>query len=170
MKIRLTLIALLLFLLANLPIGHVSARLTSSTQDPAADTVRTTARRNIGSFFTKLRTKKEVTIAYFGGSATAGSGSGESAKTSYRTLVTEWLRSRNTQAQIKEINAAVDGTGSLYGAMRARRDGIAHKPDLVFIECAREDAGETESAVKRAVEGIARQILTVSHPPEIVFL
>ena len=170
MKIRLTLIALLLCLLANLPIGHVSARLSSSSQDPAADSVRTSARRNIGSFFTKLRMKKEVTIAYFGGSATAGSGAGDSSKTSYRMLVTEWLRSRNTQAQIKEINAAVDGTGSLYGAMRARRDVIAHKPDLVFIEFASDDAGEKESAVKRAVEGIVRQFLTVSQPPEIVFL
>jgi lysophospholipase L1-like esterase len=168
MKIRLTLIALLLFLLANLPSGHVSARFSSSSQDPAADSVRTPARRNIGSFFTKLRTKKEVTIAYFGGSATAGAG--DTAKTSYRILVTEWLRSRNTQAQIKEINAAVDGTGALYGAMRARRDVIAHKPDLVFIEFASDDAGEKESAVKRAVEGIVRQFLTVSQPPEIVFL
>jgi lysophospholipase L1-like esterase len=170
MKIRLTLIALLLCLLANLPIGHVSARFSSLRQDPAADTLRTSTRRNIGSFYTKLRTKKEVTIAYFGGSATAGAGSSEAAKTSYRTLVTEWLRSRNTQAQIKEINAAVDGTGSLYGAMRARRDVIAHKPDLVFIEFASDDAGEKESTVKRAVEGIVRQFLTVSQPPEIVFL
>ncbi len=69
-----------------------------------------------------------------------------------------------------EINAAVANTGSLYASIRARRDVIAHKPDLIFIEFAVYDSLEKEDVAKRAMEGIVRQLLTVSQPPEIIFL
>lgn len=128
------------------------------------------SRRNIGAFFEKLRAGKPVTIAYLGGSLTAGAGSSDAAKTSYRSLVTQWVRSRAPQSKITEINAAVEGTGSTYGAIRVRRDVIAHKPDLVFIEFAGHDACDSEEVVKKAVEGVIRQLLSVPQPPEIVLL
>lgn len=153
------------------PSGHAVVRSGSNADQKPPDTVRPMmARRNIGNFFAKLRAGKAVTVAWFGGSITAGAGASDPAKTSYRALVTEWLRSQNPKAKVQEINAAVGGTGSLYGSMRARRDIIAHKPDLVFIEFAVNDAGEREDVVKRSVEGILRQFLTVPQPPEIVFL
>src|SRR5438128_9003460 len=93
-------------------------------------------RRNIGVFFDKLRAGKPVTVAYLGGSITSGAGASDLAKTSYRALVTQWLRNRYPPARINEINAAVGGTGSIYGSLRVRRDVIAYKPDLVFIEFA----------------------------------
>jgi len=151
-KTRTALTALLItFLLSNL-----------STGQPA--------RRNLGAFFEKLRAGKPVTVAYLGGSITAGAGSSDPAKTSYRALVTQWLRNRYPQAQVNEINAAVGGTGSVYGAIRVRRDIIAHKPDLVFIEFAAGDAGGPEDAVKKSLEGIIRQLLIVPQPPEIVLV
>lgn len=133
-------------------------------------TTRTAARRNIGRVLEKLRAGKQVTVAYLGGSTTAGLGSSDPSRTSYRALVTEWMRQRYSRSTINEINAAVGGTGSLYGSMRARRDVIAHKPDLVFIEFAAYDANEREDVVRRAMEGIVRQLLTVSQPPEVVLL
>lgn len=123
-------------------------------------------RRNIGNFFTKLSEGREATICYIGGSLTAA----ESGRNSYRPQVTYWLRKNYPKNQIGEINAGVAGTGSLYGAMRARRDCIAFKPDLVFIEFASEDSGEDESAVKKAIEGLIRQLLIVPQPPEIILL
>lgn len=130
----------------------------------------TLPRRNIGAFFGKLRAGKAITIAYLGGSITAGAGAGNPEKSSYRALVTEWLRKNHPRNEISEINAAVSGSGSLYGALRARRDLIAYKPDLVFVEFAVSDAGDDEMAVKKAVEGLIRQLLIVPQPPEIVML
>jgi acyl-CoA thioesterase-1 len=127
-------------------------------------------RRNLGAVFEKLRAGKPVTIAYLGGSTSAGAGASDAAKTSCRALVTEWLRQRYPQAQITELNAAVGGTGSVYGSIRVRRDVIAHKPDLVFIELASDDARDAEEAVKKSLEGIIRQFLSVPQPPEIVLV
>jgi hypothetical protein len=54
--------------------------------------------------------------------------------------------------------------------MRARRDVIAHKPDLVLIDFAANDASDPEDAVKKSLEGMARQLLGVPQPPEIILL
>ncbi len=127
-------------------------------------------RRNIGRFFDKLRAGRSVTVAYLGGSTAAGMGANQAKKSSYGALVTAWLRARYPQAQIHELNAAISGTGSLYGAIRLRRDVIAHKPDLVFIDLALDDASEKETAVTISFEGIIRQLLTTTQPPEIVLI
>ncbi len=127
-------------------------------------------RRNIGVFFEKLRAGKAVTLAYLGGSITAGAGAGTPEKSSYRALITDWLRKKYPRSDINEINAAVSGTGSLYGALRARRDVIAYKPDLIFVEFAASDINEDEAAVKKAIEGLLRQLLIVPQPPEVVML
>lgn len=157
-------LALLLSALFSWPIDFGDQRTSAGEQQAtSAD-----SRRNIGRFFAKLRAGKEVTIAYFGG--TISSGAGDGTKGTYRTLITDHLRKRYPQAKIREINASVPNTGSLYGSMRARRDVIAHKPDLVFIEFAVDDASEKEHVVKRAIEGVIRQFLTVSQPPELVLL
>ncbi|MCI0661759.1 MAG: GDSL-type esterase/lipase family protein, partial [Acidobacteria bacterium] len=128
------------------------------------------ARRNIGVFFDKLRSGKAITVAYLGGSQTAGIGASNPERTSYRVLVTEWLRKKYPKSQLTEINAAVGGTGSLYGALRARRDVIAFKPDLVLIDFAINDANEDEGSAKKAIEGLLRQLLIVPQPPEILLL
>lgn len=127
-------------------------------------------RRNVGNFFTKLRGSRAITIAYIGGSITAGSGAGNPEKTSYRALVTDWLRRTWPQSEITELNAGIVNTGSLYGALRARRDCIAFKPDLVFVEFAVDDVNDEETPIKKAVEGLIRQLLIVPQPPEVIML
>ncbi|MEO6725688.1 MAG: GDSL-type esterase/lipase family protein [Blastocatellia bacterium] len=128
------------------------------------------SRRNIGRFFGKLRAGRPVTIAYIGGAVTSGLGASNSEKASCRALVTAWLRQRFPKVEITEINAALPTTGSLYGTMRARRDVIAQKPDLVFVEFAANDANDDEAPVKKAIEGLLRQLLIVPQPPEVVML
>ena len=127
-------------------------------------------RRNLAAFFDKLRAGKPVTVAYFGGSVTAGTGASDANKTAYRALVTQWLRSHYPQAQITELNAGISGTSSVYASIRARRDVIAHKPDLVFFEFALNDANDTEDVVKKSLEGVVRQFLNGPRPPEMVML
>ena len=128
------------------------------------------ARRNIGSFFDKLRAGKQVTVAYIGGAVTQGAGASDANKTSYRALVNSWLRSRFPNSKINELNSAIGGTTSLYAAIRVRREVVEYKPDLVFLEFAASDANETEDSVKKSIEGIVRQLLAVSQPPEIVMV
>jgi hypothetical protein len=131
-------------------------------------------RRNIGAFFDKLRAGAPVTIAYMGGAITAGAGASAPEKTSFRALVTDWIRKHYPRSEITELNAAINNTGasggSLYGALRARRDLIAYKPDIVFVEFAVNDTNENEIPVKKGVEGLLRQLLVVSQPPEVVML
>jgi sialidase-1 len=137
----------------------------ADSQTPSA-----TPRRSIAPFFDKLRAGRAVTVAWLGGSITAGAGATDPARTSYRALVTQWLRDRFPLSTINEINAAVGGTGSAYAAMRVRRDVIAHKPDLVFIEFAINDWNETEKSVRESLEGVVRQLLLQPQPPEVVLL
>jgi len=142
--------------------------ITTDTQQISSSTAKT--RRNIGRFFDKLRAGRPVTVAYIGGSITAGLGASNIEKTSYRALTTAWLRQRFPKVEIAELNAALPATGSLYGTMRARRDVIAQKPDLVFVEFAASDANDEEAMVKKAVEGLLRQLLVVPQPPEVVMV
>jgi lysophospholipase L1-like esterase len=131
-------------------------------------------RRSIGAFFDKLSVGAPVTIAYMGGAITAGAGASAPEKTSFRALVTEWFRKHYPKSEITELNAAINNTGvsggSIYGALRARRDVIAYKPDLVFIEFAVNDTNENEIPAKKGIEGLLRQLLVVSQPPEVVML
>src|SRR5262245_9179798 len=135
------------------------------TGTPALPGVAQKTRRTIGAFFDKLRAGAPVTIAYMGGPITAGAGASAPEKTSFRALVTEWLRKHYPKSEITELNAAINNTGvsggSLYGALRARRDVIAYKPDLIFVEFAVNDTNENEIPVKKAIEGLLRQLLVV---------
>lgn len=143
-------------------------------ETPALPGAEQKTRRTVGSFFDKLRAGAPVTIAYMGGPITAGAGASAPEKTSFRALVTEWLRKHYPKSEIIELNAAINNTGvsggSLYGALRARRDVIAYKPDLIFVEFAVNDTNENETTAKKAIEGLLRQLLVVAQPPEVVML
>lgn len=131
------------------------------------------SRRNIGIFFDKLRAGKTVTVAFMGGAEMNGVGAGNPEKHSYRALICEYLRKKFPRAKIIEINASVPNTGTLYAAMRARRDVLAFKPDLVFLDFTVADVidlNSEESSVRKGVEGLVRQLLIVPQPPEVVML
>ncbi len=146
----------------------------SAAASPGSISAGQQARRNIGVLFEKLRAGAPVTIAYLGGSITAGAGASNPEKSSYRALVTDWLRKNYPKSEITELNAAINSSGasggSLYGALRARRDVIAFKPDLVFVEFAVNDTNEDEASAKKAIEGLLRQLLVVAQPPEVVMI
>lgn len=142
----------------KLTIANTSTYSTSSVTKP---------RRNIGRALGKLQRGGPVTVAYLGGAATLGNGA---SNTSYRALVTNWLRQRFPKAEISEINAGLAATGSLYGAMRVRRDVLAQKADLVFVEFAASEGNDEEQPVKKAIEGLLRQFLIVPSPPEVVMI
>lgn len=103
-----------------------------------------------------------VAIAYFGGSITEQNG--------WRIQSAELLKKLYPKAAIRSINAAIGGTGSDLGAFRLAHDVLRHKPDLVFIEFAVNDAGAKDDRVRKAVEGIVRQIRKALPDSDICFV
>lgn len=154
----------------NQPQNPQDRKLSLDNTSSYATSSAARTRRNIGRVMDKLRRGGPVTVAYIGGSIALGSGIGNAEKNSYRALVTNWLRQRFPKAEISEINAGLPTTGSLYGAMRIRRDVLAQKADLVFVEFAANEGNDEEQPVKKAIEGLLRQFLIVPSPPEVVMI
>ena len=66
-------ILLLCFFFFSAPECHRQSNVAARGQNPGTAMAQTAARRNIARFFAKLNAGKPVTVAYFGGSITAGS-------------------------------------------------------------------------------------------------
>lgn len=117
------------------------------------------ARDGLPNFFAKLRGGEEVRVAYLGGSITEANG--------WRPKTFAWFQAQYPQAKLVEINAAISGTGSDYGACRVQGDVLSKKPDLVFLECRVNGGGGYE---KKSVEGIVRQIWKHNPRTDICFV
>lgn len=77
---------------------------------------------------------EEITIAYLGGSITAGSSASPQAEKCYANLSTEWWRNTFPDAKINYVNAGIGATDSWLGVHRVGTDVLSHDPDLVIIE------------------------------------
>jgi lysophospholipase L1-like esterase len=150
MKTLTILAALALACLRPLP-----APAATPTPDPkAAEELR--ARDGLPNFFARLVAGGPVRIAYLGGSITAAQG--------WRPKTLAWFKAQYPAAEVIEINAAISGTGSDYGACRVAGDVLAKNPDLVFMEHRVNGGGGYEA---RSVEGIVRQIWSRSPRTDI---
>lgn len=112
-----------------------------------------------------LTCKKQLRVAYFGGSITEGGG-----EYGWRALTTAWLRKTWPDACITEIQAAIGGTGSDLGAFRCDCDVIAQQPDLTFIEFAVNDSSTPPELVLRNIEACVRKIMRANPQGEIMFV
>lgn len=90
-------------------------------------------RRGLPNVIQKLENGETVTVVYFGGSNTRSEG--------YRVMTADWLRGQYPKADIRCVNAGIDGTGSDLGCARLERDVLRHQPDLVFVEFVGNDGG-----------------------------
>lgn len=119
------------------------------TQLNAADATEFHVRGGLPNVAAKMAQSAEVRVAFLGGSITAAPG--------WRVYTLENLRRFYPRVQFVEIFAAVSGTGSNYGAMRLERDVLRHQPDLVFVEFAVNDGGQSPAAIEAQMEGIVRR-------------
>ncbi len=118
--------------------------------------------RNLVTFFDKCRAGGPVTVGYIGGSITAQNG--------WRPFTTKWLGEQFKGLQVKEVNAAIGGTGSMLGVFRFGKHVMQYDPDLVFVEFAVNDNGAPDDSVKATMEGIVRQAWGRAKKPDLVFV
>ena len=139
-------VSTLALLLAPLHAAAPAQAGSPSACDPkTAEELR--VRDGLPNFFAKLSAGQPVRIAYLGGSITAANG--------WRPKTLAWFQTQYPNAKVIEINAAISGTGSDYGACRIATDVLAKNPDLVFMEHRVNGGGGYEA---KSVEGIIRQI------------
>lgn len=119
-------------------------------------------RRTLGRVFEKLKAGGDAGIAYFGGSITAAPG--------WRVKTFKWFKDTFPKAAVREIHAAIGGTGSDLGAFRCGQDVIAQRPDLVFVEFNINDGSPANDFRKATMEGIVRKLWSSPTKPEIVFV
>lgn len=151
-----------------------TATTTAASDDTANDTQYAKFRKGLNNTYAKLTKEKELTIAYVGGSITAGA-SATSAKTeSYRALTTAWFKKQFPDATITEINMGIGMAGSKLPAYYVKTELVPQKPDLIFLECAINDYIERNSTpidqVKAQYETIVRQLRTADPTCEFVAL
>ena len=119
-------------------------------------------RQALPNFSQKLTDGGEIKIAYLGGSITKQPG--------WRIHSQKWFREQFPKAKIKEIFAALGGTGSELGVFRYDDDVLRHKPDLVFVEFAVNDGRTSEEIITKAFEGIIHKTWKADPNIDICFV
>ena len=117
-------------------------------------------RKSLKNTYEKLTNDKKLRIVYFGGSVTAGYGSTEPDKYSWRALSGEWFKANFPDADITTINTAIGESGTYLGTYRAQKDVIQQKPDLLFVEYAINDRykGIDQATAAMQYETIIREV------------
>ncbi len=108
----------------------------------------------------RAKAGERITLGFFGGSITQGAGSG--SEKCYAEHVTDALRERFPDCEIKYINAGLGATGSALGAFRVREDILCHKPDIMIVDHSVNDNGDEskkKGSTKQTYEGVIRLAL-----------
>ncbi len=113
---------------------------------------------------------EEITCAYIGGSITEGYHDNltlaEDEK--WAKMSTTYLQEQFPDATFNYVNAGISGTPSVLGNVRLERDVLAYDPDIVFVEFAVNDGGET--IYKNAYESLVRTLLENERDIAVVLL
>ncbi|WP_339733720.1 SGNH/GDSL hydrolase family protein [uncultured Gimesia sp.] len=114
----------------------------------------------------KFETEKTGHVAFLGGSITEMNG--------YRPMVSQFLEKAFPETKFQFTNAGISSTCSNTGAFRTNRDVLSQGPvDLFFVEFAvndDQDAGHSETAAIRGMEGVIAQIRRHNPDADIVMV
>ncbi|MDW7692872.1 hypothetical protein R9C00_10935 [Flammeovirgaceae bacterium SG7u.111] len=105
------------------------------------------SRGGLPYFSYKVQSGKPIKVAFLGGSITL-------AEDGWRSRMMEWLEKEWPLNSFEEVNACLGGTGSDLAVFRLEQDIFPHKPDLIFVEFAVNDAKKSPEKIKKAMEGI----------------
>ncbi len=115
----------------------------------------------------KAKTGEKITIGYIGGSITEGTSAGASlcyAKRSYEYFA----KTFGTGSNVGYVNAGLSGTSSVLGVLRAQRDLLSKKPDVIFIEYSVNDQGSIQ--YQKAFESLTKKCLMQENEPAVIIL
>ena len=104
--------------------------------------VSTNSNARVKDVISKMRSGQDTTIGYIGGSITEGEGAdlnipNGTYKRGWAYYSYEYMANKfGTGNNVKYLNAAISGTGSEIGIVRAKKDLFDHNPDMIFIEFA----------------------------------
>ena len=104
--------------------------------------VSTNSNARVKDVIAKMRSGQETTVGYIGGSITEGEGAdlnipNGTYKRGWAYYSYEYMANKfGTGDNVKYLNAAISGTGSEIGIVRAKKDLFDHNPDMIFIEFA----------------------------------
>lgn len=121
----------------------------------------------LAAFFKKALEGKNLTVGVIGGSITNGTACKNPDKR-YHGILLAWLKTHFPKSEFKLVNAGIGATNSDYGALRAKRDLLSKKPDLVVIEFAVNDGNDRNFA--ESYEGLVRQVLNAPGEPTVLLL
>ena len=118
-------------------------------------------------FLKRAERGEALTLGVLGGSITAGAACSIPEKR-YHGVLLDHLRKRYPKSRFSLVNGGIGATDSIYGAFRAKRDLLSHKPDLVILEFAVNDTDGSQWAA--SYEGTVRQILAQGCPLILLFM
>ncbi|MBR6172806.1 MAG: SGNH/GDSL hydrolase family protein, partial [Eubacterium sp.] len=110
---------------------------------------------------------EEITIAYIGGSITAGSSASPMATACFAALSTDWWKETFPDAKINYVNAGIGATDSWVGVHRVADDVNAKNPDLVVAEFAVNDG---QGWNQETFDSLLRSLLTAPSEPAVIAL
>ena len=124
-------------------------------------------RERLNRFFEKAERGESLTVGVLGGSITQGAACPDPAQR-YHGVLLRYLQQEFPNSKFRLVNAGIGATASDYGALRAQRDLLSARPDLIVLEFGVNDKPTIEYA--RTYEGILRQILTEKEKPALILL
>ncbi len=119
----------------------------------------------LSNFFLRLKQDRKATVAFLGGSITAGNG--------WRNHVEAYFTAHYPGTELTFINAGIPSLGSVPHSFRFQEDVLQKgQIDLLFVEAAVNDLanGTSVTAQRRALEGIVRQALSSQPAMNIVVM
>lgn len=124
----------------------------------------------MANVFDRAAKGEDIKIAYIGGSITEGYSDNITLKTEEKwvDMSTKWLNEQFPESEISYVNAGLSGTPSILGNVRLERDVLSSEPDIVFVEFAVNDGGDTPH--KNAYESLVRTLLTQDKDIAVVLL
>ncbi len=88
----------------------------------------------------KARSGKPITLAFLGGSITAGSGAGEGKP--YVVCVSDFFKESFPMSEITVVSEGIGATGSILGVFRMEKDALSKNPDVLIIDHSVNDNGD----------------------------
>ena len=101
---------------------------------------------------------ESITVGALGGSITEGFFATDKSR-NFVSLATAWWRETFPRADVRLVNAGIGGTNSDIGVCRFEQELMAHRPDLVLLEYAVNDAVPKGVDLGETYETIVRRVL-----------